>query len=221
MTGQRKIGVLMGGLSAERDVSIRSGEAILAALTDRGHDAWPLFVDRDVDMVLRQARIDGVFLALHGRYGEDGCVQGLLEVLGIPYTGSGVMASALAMNKAKAKEIFRLHNLPTAPSYISEADSGEDIIENHGSFGFPVVVKPVGEGSSLGVRVARDELELEAAIEEAMRFDDDVIVERFIDGKEISVAVLDGKPLGAIEIVPRRGFYDFQNKYGSARADYH
>jgi D-alanine-D-alanine ligase len=221
MIGNRKIGVLLGGLSGERDISVRTGEAILSALRGKGYDATAVFVDRDIDLVLRQSQIDVAFLALHGRYGEDGCVQGLLEVLGIPYTGSGVMASALAMNKAKAKEIFRLHNLPTAPSYISEADSGEDIIENHGSFGFPVVVKPVGEGSSLGVRVARDELELESAIEEALRFDDDVIVERYIDGKEISVAVLDGKPLGAIEIVPRRGFYDFQNKYGAGRADYH
>ena len=221
MIGNRKIGVLLGGLSGERDISVRTGEAILGALRGRGYDATAVFVDRDIDLVLRQTHIDVAFLALHGRYGEDGCVQGLLEVLGIPYTGSGVMASALAMNKAKAKEIFRLHNLPTAPSYISEADSGEDIIDNHASFGFPVVVKPVGEGSSLGVRIARDELELESAIEEATRFDDDVIIERFIDGKEISVAVLDGKPLGAIEIVPRRGFYDFQNKYAAGRSDYH
>src|SRR5437762_1036821 len=99
MTGHRKIGVLLGGLSAEREVSIRSGEAILRALHDRGHDACPIFVDRDVDLVLRQTRIDVAFLALHGRYGEDGCVQGLLEVLGIPYTGSVVLASSLAMNK--------------------------------------------------------------------------------------------------------------------------
>src|SRR3954471_6820898 len=137
MTGHRKIGVLLGGLSAERDVSIRSGEAILRVLHERGHDACPVFVDRDVDLVLRQTRVDVAFLALHGRYGEDGCVQGLLEVLGIPYTGSGVLAAARAMNKGKAKEIFRLHNLPTAPSYLCEADSGDDIIENHGSFGFP------------------------------------------------------------------------------------
>jgi D-alanine-D-alanine ligase len=221
MVGNRKIGVLFGGLSGERDVSVRTGEAILNALRSKGYDASGIFVDRDIDLVLRQTHIDVAFLALHGRYGEDGCVQGLLEVLGIPYTGSNVLASALAMNKAKAKEIFRLHNLPTAPSYLAEADSGEDIIDSHGSFGFPVVVKPVGEGSSLGVRVARDELELEAAIEEALRFDDDVLVERFIEGKEISVAVLDGKPLGAIEIVPRRGFYDFHNKYASGRSDYH
>ena len=221
MTGHRKVGVLLGGLSGEREVSIRSGEAILAALTERGHDACPVFVDRDIDLVLRQMRVDVAFLALHGRYGEDGCIQGLLEVLGIPYTGSGVLASALAMNKAKTKEILRLHNLPTAPSYVIAADSGEDLIESHGSFGFPVVVKPAGEGSSLGVQIARDELELESAVEEALRFDDDVIVERFVEGKEISVGVLDGKALGAVEIAPRRGFYDFQNKYTAGRSDYY
>jgi D-alanine-D-alanine ligase len=221
MTGHRKIGVLLGGLSGERDVSIRSGEAIVAALQERGHDAVPVFVDRDIDLVLRQMRIDVAFVALHGRYGEDGCIQGLLEVLGIPYTGSGVLASALAMNKAKTKEILRLHNLPTAPGYVIAADSGEDLIESHGSFGFPVVVKPSGEGSSLGVQVARDELELEAGVEEAMRFDDDVLIERFVEGKEISVGVLEGKALGAVEIVPRRGFYDFQNKYTVGRSDYY
>jgi D-alanine-D-alanine ligase len=125
------------------------------------------------------------------------------------------------MNKAKTKEILRLHNLPTAPGYVVAADSGEDLVESHGSFGFPVMVKPSGEGSSLGVQVARDELELESAVEEAMRFDDDVLVERFVEGKEISVGVLDGKALGAVEIVPRRGFYDFQNKYTPGRSDYY
>jgi D-alanine-D-alanine ligase len=223
MVGQRKIGVLMGGLSAERDVSIRSGEAIVAALVERGYDAWPLFVDRDIDLVLRQARIDVAFVTLHGRYGEDGCIQGLLELLGIPYTGSGVLASAIAMNKARAKDLFRLNNLPTAPGYAVEAEqgSGEELAELHGSFGFPVMVKPAGEGSSLGIRIARDELELEAAVEEALRFDDDVLVERFVEGKEISVGILDGKPLGAVEIVPKRGFYDFQNKYTTGRTEYH
>jgi D-alanine-D-alanine ligase len=221
MIGNRKVGVLLGGLSGERDVSLRSGEAILAALRAKGHDACAVFVDRDVDLVLRQTQIDVAFLALHGRYGEDGCIQGLLELLGIPYTGSGVLASAMAMNKAKTKEVLRLHNLPTSPSYLCEADSGEDLIESHGSFGFPVVVKPVGEGSSLGVRLARDELELEAAVEHAHRFDDDVLVERYVEGREISVAILDGKPLGAIEIVPRRAFYDFQSKYTAGRSDYH
>lgn len=221
---QRKIGVLLGGLSGERDVSIRSGEAVLAALGERGHDAVPVFVDRDIDLVLRQTRIDVAFIALHGRYGEDGCIQGLLETLGIPYTGSGVLASALAMNKAKTKEVLRLNNLPTAPGYLVEADSGEDLLELHGAFGYPVVVKPVGEGSSLGVAVCRDEMELETAVEEAFRFDDHVLCERFVEGREVSVAVLDGRPLGAVEIVPKAGlsgFYDFAAKYTAGRSDYH
>jgi len=233
MMRNRKIGVLLGGLSGERELSLRSGEAILAALHERGYDACPIFVDRDVDLVLRQSRIDVAFLALHGRYGEDGCVQGLLELLGIPYTGSGVLASSLAMNKVKAKEILRWHNLPTAPGYVFDAagrrsgdgESGDtgpmDLAALHGSFGFPVVVKPAGEGSSLGVAMARDELELESAVEEALRFDDEVLVERFIEGKEISVGVLDGKPLGAVEILPRRSLYDFRSKMTPGRSDYH
>jgi D-alanine-D-alanine ligase len=231
MMKNRKIGVLLGGLSAERDISLRSGEAILGALLERGYDACPIFVDRDVDLVLRQSRIDVAFLALHGRYGEDGCIQGLLELLGIPYTGSGVLASGLAMNKAKAKEIFRWHNLPTAPGYVMDAAGNRsgtgdadgagtsEVTGVHGSFGFPVVVKPAGEGSSLGVELARDEMELEAAVEEALRFDDEVLVERFIEGKEISVGVLDGKPMGAVEILPRRGLYDFQSKMTPGRSD--
>ncbi|MES1208154.1 MAG: D-alanine--D-alanine ligase [Pseudomonadota bacterium] len=227
----RKIGVLLGGLSAERDISLRSGEAILAALHERGYDACPIFVDRDVDLVLRQSRIDVAFLALHGRYGEDGCIQGLLELLAIPYTGSGVLASGLAMNKAKAKEILRWHNLPTAPGYVIDAAGnraadgdfdragGGDVTTIHGSFGYPVVVKPAGEGSSLGVELARDELELEAAVDEALRFDDQVLVERYIEGMEISVGVLDGKPLGAVEILPRRAFYDFHSKITPGRSE--
>src|SRR5678815_3878680 len=132
MTAQRKIGVLMGGLSAEREVSLRSGEAILAALTDRGYDAWPLFVDRDVDLVLRQARIDVAFIALHGRYGEDGTIQGMLELLGIPYTGSGVLASALAMNKVMSKKLFRVEGIPTPDSWVlSDPSEIETLLERH------------------------------------------------------------------------------------------
>jgi len=229
----RKIGVLLGGLSAEREVSQRSGEAILRALSERGYDATPIFVDRDVDLILRQKQIDVAFLALAGRYGEDGCIQGLLELLGIPYTGSGVLASGLAMHKAKAKQIFRLHNLPTAPGYVFDGTAdrlaGESsshggpgaVVAAHGSFGYPVIVKPAGEGSSLGVGLARDELELEAAVETALRFDDEVLVERFIEGKEISVGVLEGQALGAVEIVPRKAFYDFRSKHTIGRSDYH
>src|SRR5215831_1704385 len=130
----KRIGVLCGGLSAERDVSLRTGAAICAALADRGYDAVRIYVDRDLDLALRQTRVDVAFIALHGRYGEDGCVQGLLELLGIPYTGSGVLSSALAMDKLKAKELFRLHNLPTPSYYVHRRGEGT-VAEQQGSFG--------------------------------------------------------------------------------------
>ncbi|HJZ84401.1 MAG TPA: D-alanine--D-alanine ligase [Polyangia bacterium] len=217
----KKIGVLMGGLSAEREVSLKSGEAVYAALAERGHDVYRIFVDRDVDLVLRQLRIDVAFLALHGRYGEDGCIQGLLEILGIPYTGSGVLASALAMDKVKSKEVLRLRNLPTPPSYVCERPGEVDPHDLHTEFGYPCVVKPADGGSSIGVSIVRDPVELEPALETAAQFSGRVLVERFVDGKEISVAVLGGLALGAVEIVPRVGFYDYGNKYTSGRTEYH
>jgi D-alanine-D-alanine ligase len=218
----RKIGVLLGGMSSEREVSLRTGEAVLAALRERGHQAVPIYVDRDVDVALRQEQIEVAFLALHGRWGEDGCIQGLLEMLGIPYTGSDVLASALAMHKAKAKELFRLHNLPT-PAYYTVtraqlADGPEETPDQalaaiHGDFGFPCVVKPVREGSSVGVSICREPADLHPAVERALRFDDEILVERFIAGREISVAVLGDRAIGAVEIAPRDGFYDYANKY--------
>src|SRR6478736_5334043 len=212
MTEHRKIGVLLGGLSAERDVSIRSGEAILAALADRGHDAVPIFVDRDIDLLLRQTHIDVAFLALHGRYGEDGCVQGMLELLGIPYTGSSVLSSALAMDKLKSKELFRLHNLSTPPYYVHVRGEGAPG-EQHGSFGFPSVVKPRAEGSSLGVRRVEEVDELDTAVDEALRFDDHVLVERYIEGTEVHVAVLGGRPLGAVEVDRAGRMFDYAARH--------
>jgi D-alanine-D-alanine ligase len=216
----RKVGVLLGGLSSEREVSLRTGEAVLAALRERGHDAIPIYVDHDVDVALRQEQIDVAFIALHGRLGEDGCIQGLLELLGIPYTGSDVMASALAMHKGKAKELFRLHNLPTPAYYTLTADDTADLAGVHGDFGFPCVVKPIREGSSVGVAICRGLDDLAPAVEKALCFDDEVLVERFIAGKEVSVAILDDRAIGAVEIAPREGFYDYQNKYTKGATDY-
>jgi len=216
----RKIGVLMGGLSTEREVSLRTGEAVLAALQGRGYDVVPVFVDRDVDLVLRQERIEVAFIALHGRYGEDGCIQGLLETLGIAYTGSDVLASALAMNKVKSKELFRLHNLPTPAYYVLGAEAAADPLEAHGDFGFPCVVKPVREGSSVGVSVCEGPAELVAACERAFCFDHEILVERHISGQEVSVAILGDRALGAVEIAPRAGFYDYGNKYTRGATDY-
>jgi len=231
----RKIGVLLGGLSSERDVSLRTGEAVLAALRERGHNAVPIYVDRDVDVALRQEQIEVAFIALHGRWGEDGCIQGLLEMLGIPYTGSDVLASALAMHKGKAKELFRLHNLPTPAYYALSAASvtvsgggagagapvsGDELAAIHGDFGFPCVVKPIREGSSVGVTICGSPGELAPAVERALCFDDEILVERFIAGKEISVAILEDRALGAVEIAPRDGFYDYANKYTRGATEY-
>jgi D-alanine-D-alanine ligase len=176
---------------------------------------------RDALALLANAELDVAFLALHGRLGEDGCVQGLLELLGIPYTGSSVLASALAMDKLKAKELFRLHNVPTPPYYVfGSQQCAADLEEIHGSFGFPVIVKPRREGSSLGVARANNPSELARALQSALAYDSSVLVERFIEGKELAVGILDGRVLGAIEIAPRSGVYDFHAKYTPGMAEY-
>jgi len=218
-----KIGVLMGGSSTEREISLRSGRAVQAALEEGGRSVVPVVLGPGVDAVraILDARIDVAFLALHGRLGEDGCVQGLLEMLSIPYTGSSVMASALAMDKLKAKELFRLHNVPTPPYYVFDArDSAADIEDVHGSFGFPVVVKPRREGSSVGVTRVSNLSELAAALELALKFDDSVLVERFISAREVAVGILDGRVLGAIEIAPKSGIYDYAAKYTPGATEY-
>jgi D-alanine-D-alanine ligase len=217
----KRIGVLMGGLGSEREISLKTGEAIAKALGDRGYDVQRVYVDRDLDRVLRQSPIDVAFIALHGPYGEDGCVQGMLELMGIPYTGSGVLASALAMDKLKSKELFRLYNVPTPPYYVADSDRLRDLEEVHGSFGFPVFVKPRRAGSSVGAGKAADMAELRARCDDAAQYDKSILVERFVDGREVAVALLDGRALGAIEIVPKGEFYDYRSKYQAGQSEYH
>jgi hypothetical protein len=148
-------------------------------------------------------------------------VQGLLEVIGIPYTGSSVLASALAMDKLKAKELFRLYNVPTPPYYVVERDDLGKLEEMHGSFGFPVFVKPRRSGSSVGAGRATNMVELAQRCEDAAKYDTSVLVERFVIGREVTVGVLDGRALGALEIVPRGEFYDYKSKYQKGQSDYH
>ena len=220
---RKRIGVLMGGLSAEREVSLRTGAGVADALEERGHEVVRIAFGpetRGVDQLVREADIDVAFLALHGRGGEDGCIQGLLELLGIPYTGSSVLGSALAMDKLKSKELFRLHNVPTAPYYVATKQSLQDLAEVHSSFGFPVIAKPRGEGSSDGVSRADDLDALEAAISGALVHDDLVLIERFVRGMEVHVGVLDGRAIGAIEVVPKSGVYDYASKYTPGATDY-
>lgn len=217
----KRIGVLMGGMSTQKELSLGTGEAVYSVLADRGYDVRKIFLDRDLDLVLRQNNIQVVFNALHGRYGEDGCAQGLLELLGIPYTGSGVLASALAMDKVRTKEILRLYNLPTPPGYVIDRNSLDRLESIHGHFGFPCVVKPVGQGSSIGVKTVCSTAELETACEEALHFDSRVIVERHIKGMEITVGVSGRGSLAAMEIVSQTGLFDYRSKYTSESVQYH
>jgi D-alanine-D-alanine ligase len=217
----KHIGVLLGGLSSEREVSLKTGEAMYEALMARGYRATKIYVDGDVDRVLRQTPIDVAMLALHGTHGEDGCIQGMLEIMGIPYTGSGVLSSALAMDKLKSKELFRLYNVPTPAYYAISAAQLDDLEEIHGSFGFPAFVKPRRSGSSVGAGRAADPTELRERIVDAARFDHSVLVERCITGREVHVGVLDGRALGAVEIVPKGAFYDYKSKYQAGQSEYH
>ncbi|MEM7433517.1 MAG: D-alanine--D-alanine ligase [Myxococcota bacterium] len=215
------IGILLGGVSAEREISIKTGEAIYEALSMRGYDVHKVFVDADIDRVLRQTPIDLAVIALHGTYGEDGCIQGMLETMGIPYTGSGVLASALAMDKLKSKELFRLYNVPTPSYYVVQRDDLDRLEEIHSSFGFPSFVKPRSGGSSVGAGSAHNLSELHARAQDAARFDEWILVERLIRGREVAVGLLDGNALGAIEIEPKAGFYDYKSKYQPGGSEYH
>jgi len=214
----KRIAVLLGGLSAEREVSLKSGTAVHEALIARGFDAVAIDVGRDLPEVLKREGVDAAFIALHGRYGEDGCVQGLLELMQIPYTGSGVLASALAMHKYYSKQAFVGRGIPTAPFHCFRR--GEPVLAGALSFGLPLVVKPVQEGSSVGISVVKAESELEPALELAFRHDDEVLVEQYIKGQEVQVGILDDRPIGAIEIVPRNEFYDYEAKYTSGMAEH-
>jgi D-alanine-D-alanine ligase len=193
----RRIGVLSSGLSSEREISERSARAATAALRGLGYDVREIPVDRDVARALREQRIEVAFNALHGRYGEDGCIQGLLETMAIPYTGAGVLGSALAMDKWLAKQILQASGVPTpAGALVGPGRS------NAALPALPVVVKPRGEGSSNGVSIVRDPAALEGAVALARRYDDDALVEEYVPGREITVAVLDGRALAAMEVVP-------------------
>ncbi len=220
----KRVGVLMGGDSAEREVSICSGKAVAAALEEAGYEVVPMLVGSGsgTARALCRARLDAAFLALHGRLGEDGCVQGLLEMLEIPYTGSSVLLSALAMDKLKAKELFRLYNVPTPPYYEFATRATDAAVEEaHGSFGFPVIVKPRREGSSIGLSRASNFGELVTSLDKALAYGGSALVERFVAAREVAVGILNGRVLGAIEIVPKSGIYDYEAKYTPGKSEYH
>lgn len=217
----KKVAVLYGGRSSEREVSLKTGAGCAEGLRQKGYDVTLVDADLDVAAKLRAAKADVAFVALHGRYGEDGCVQGLLEAMGIPYTGSGVLASAIGMDKVSSKMVFRNLGLHVAEYVVFPPGRAAEIGVGDLPFGLPCVVKPSGEGSSVGVHLVKDSGALAAACKDAAAFKGDVIVERYVKGKEIQVAVLDGKALGAIEVVPANEFYDYAAKYTAGTTKYY
>lgn len=203
-----KVGVLLGGMSSERPISLKSGHAVADALRERGWDVVEIDVGRDLAEQLRANKVDVAWIALHGRYGEDGCVQGLLEVLGIPYTGSGVRASAVAMDKISTKRL-----LAGKPGIVLAADVVSVAGDPPPPLRYPVICKPATGGSTVGTRKAANDGEWAEALAAAVAEGGEVIVEEVIEGEEITVAVLDGVPLPVVRIVPDSGFFDFEAKY--------
>jgi D-alanine-D-alanine ligase len=212
---------MLGGTSAERPVSLNSGNAVLAALVRQGVDAHPFDPATRTLGDLIGGEFDRVFIALHGRYGEDGCMQGALELLGLPYTGSGVMASALGMDKWRTKLLWRAAGLPTADWAMLDADSDFAAVERQ--LGLPIFVKPAREGSSIGMSKVTEPGTLKAAYETAAEHDALVLAEKFIDGPEFTVAILGETALPLIRLEPAedKAFYDFEAKYLRNDTQYH
>lgn len=223
----KKIAVVMGGPSTEREVSLNTGKAILAALQEKGYNAVGIDLDpRRLIEQLTQEKIEIVFNAIHGLYGEDGLLQGTLEMLGIPYTGSGVLASAMAMDKAVTKRMFMSAGIPTPRSRLynkQERELGSLAKEIEDEFGVPVVVKAAAQGSSIGVIIVENTADIQLAVNEAFKYSDHIVVEEFINGKELTVSILgsnEPKALPIIEIVPQSGRYDYTSKYTKGATEY-
>ncbi|MEW6132761.1 MAG: D-alanine--D-alanine ligase [Pseudomonadota bacterium] len=206
-----RVGVLLGGQSAEREVSLKSGAAVLAALVRQGVDAHAFDPARRSLGDLAMAEFDRVFIALHGRYGEDGCMQGALELMNIPYTGSGVMASAIGMDKWRTKLLWQAAALPTPEWALLDADSDFAAVEKQ--LGLPIFVKPAREGSSIGMSKVKAPGTLRAAWEKAAVYDSLVLAEKFVDGGEYTCAILGDQALPLIRLIPKNEYYDYEAKY--------
>jgi D-alanine-D-alanine ligase len=209
----QRVGVLMGGRSSERDISFKSGKAVIQGLKRRGYNVTAIDVDPDLAIKLKRKHIGAAFIALHGRWGEDGSVQGLLEIMGIPYTGSGVLGSAMAMDKVVMKMMFESMGIPS-PAYTQAEDGGTV------HFPLPFVVKPANEGSTIGISIVKKQKEVMAAIKKARMFDKKVMVEKYIEGDEITVGIVNGEALPVVQVKPSSGFYDFEAKYTKGMTEY-
>ncbi|MDR6712780.1 D-alanine-D-alanine ligase [Pseudomonas hunanensis] len=206
-----RVAVLYGGKSAEREVSLKSGAAVIEALTAAGVDVVAIDVADDLLTRLQSEQIDRAFIILHGRGGEDGSMQGLLECLGIPYTGSGILASALAMDKLRTKQVWKSLGIPTPHHAV--LGSADDCVRAGTELGFPLIVKPAHEGSSIGMAKVNSVEELVAAWQDAAKYDSQVLVEQWIHGPEFTIAVLRGQVLPPIALGTPHVFYDYDAKY--------
>jgi len=217
------IGVLLGGLSKEREISLKSGKAVAKALSESGFKkVVEVDADYSLDEKLRKEKVEVAFIALHGKYGEDGTVQGLLEFMKIPYTGSGVLGSAISLSKTITKRIFEIENISTPKYRVYKNDVPVNKISSavKNSFGYPLVIKPSNEGSTIGLSIVKNEKNLEEAVQTAFEHDSEIVVEEYIAGSEITVAILDGKALPVVEIVPKEGFFDYKAKYTKGMTEY-
>lgn len=223
-----KIGVLIGTKSAEKEIAFKTAKNITNALKIKGYSYVEIPIDENVVEKIKNEKIDIAIISAHGKYGEDGTIQGLLELLGIPYIGSGVLASALALNKIMAKKVFYFHNIPT-PSWIEvtkkdlETKDLDQILKDIEKLKKPWIIKPANQGSTIGLSVVNNVQELNDALKEAFQYDDTAVVEEFIKGLEITAGIYDiDKPicLPLIEIIPKTGFYDYKTKYTPGLSDH-
>jgi D-alanine-D-alanine ligase len=227
----KKIGILCGGQSEEREVSLKSGQTIYQALKDEGLDVVKMDVDQAVLKKIERKKIDVAVLALHGGWGEDGTIQAVCKLMGIPFTGPDVLGSALALNKVMAKKIFKSEGIPTPPWKVISQDETtkggylDKLTQKLGDeFGLPVVLKPVLQGSSVGLKVVKEKTNLKSSIKESMKYGKCLLVEKYLRGTEVTVGILgqghDLEPLPVVEIVPQRGVYDFKSKYTPGQTQY-
>ncbi|MCB0391477.1 MAG: D-alanine--D-alanine ligase [Bdellovibrionales bacterium] len=215
----QKVALIYGGRGAEAEVSKVTVKAFAKALEELGEEFVQIEADEDLPVKLKQLNPKLALLAVHGKYSEDGTLQGLCEYLKIPYTGSGVLASALSFDKVYCKNLFEKNNIPTAKFQSLDLHQ-QEISKFTLELSFPVVVKPSREGSSIGVSIVNNQQELVSALKLAAQYDNNILIEKFIEGKEVTIPILKGKTLESVEIAPKQGFYNYENKYQAGKTNY-
>jgi len=219
-----KIAVILGGSSSEREVSLRSGENVYQALKRKGYNVIKIDLNKNIVENLKKEKAELAYIILHGAPGEDGTIQGLLEIIGIPYTGSGILGSAISLNKIVTKQLFIANNIPTPPAIILREKFTEKEKQEAIKMGFPLMLKPASEGSSIGVKKLNNLKELEANIEEFLQKYRDGLIEKYIKGKDITVGIIEDKQnikaLPVLELVPKSEFYDYEAKYTKGKTEF-